>query len=104
MNRQLHHAQMFTNVKQEKKQSILSFETHLSSLESQLTSYTKAQRVTHLFIKLRSKLRATLTNYQNLSTIKKDLLALTCRLKNNMKKFVDVSTIDISRLFDSKSS
>ncbi len=45
--------------------------------------------MTHLFIKLRSKLRAILINYQNLSIIKKRLLILTCRLKINMKKIVD---------------
>jgi hypothetical protein len=75
------------------------FDAFLNNLESQLTLYIEKQRITHLFIKLRSKLRAALTNYQNLLIIKKELLTLTNRLKNNMKK-----TIDAQATFDSRSS
>jgi hypothetical protein len=99
VNRHLHHAQLFSNAKQEKKQSMQAFDAFLSNLESQLTSYIEKQRITHLFIKLRSKLRAALTNYQNLLIIKKKLLILTNRLKNNMKK-----TVDVQATFDSRSS
>ncbi len=60
--------------------------------------------MTHLFIKLRSKLRATLINYQNLSIIKKRLLILTCRLKNNMKKTVDAQATFDNRSNDFKSA
>jgi hypothetical protein len=99
VNRHLHHAQLFSNAKQEEKQSMQAFDAFLSSLESQLTSYIEKQRIIHLFIKLKSKLRAALTNYQNLLIIKKKLLTLTNRLKNNMKKTVDAQTT-----FDSRSS
>jgi hypothetical protein len=74
------------------------FDAFLSNFESQLTSYIEKQRITHLFIKLRSKLRVALKNYQNLLIIKKELLILTNRLKNNMKK-----TIDAQTMFDSRS-
>jgi hypothetical protein len=90
VNRHLHHAQLFSNAKQKKKQSMQAFDAFLNNLESQLTSYIKKQRIIHLFIKLRSKLRAALTYYQNLLIIKKKLLILTNRLKNNMKKTIDV--------------
>jgi hypothetical protein len=99
VNRYLHHAQFFSNAKQEKKQSMQIFNAFLNNLESQLTSYIEKQHIIHLFIKFRSKLRAALTNYQNLFIIKKKLLILTNRLKNNMKK-----TIDVQTTFDSRSS
>ncbi len=99
VNRHFHHAQFFSNAKQEKKQSMQTFDAFLSNFESQLTSYIEKQRIIHLFIKLRSKLRAALTNYQNLLIIEKKLLILTNRLKNNMKK-----TIDAQMTFDSRSS
>ncbi len=104
VNRHLHHAQFFSNAKQEKKQSMQIFDAFLNSLESQLTSYIEKQRITHLFIKLKSKLRAALTNYQNLLIIKKELLTLTNRLKNNMKKTIDAQTTFDSRSFDFKTS
>jgi hypothetical protein len=99
VNRHLHHAQLFSNAKQEKKQSMQAFDAFLNNLENQLTSYIEKQRIIHLFIKFRSKLRAALTNYQNLFIIKKELLILTNRLKNNMKK-----TIDVQTTFDNRSS
>ncbi len=104
VNRHLHHAQLFSNAKQEKKQSMQAFDAFLSNLESQLISYIEKQRITHLFIKLRSKLRAALTNYQNLFIIKKKLLILTNRLKNNMKKTIDAQTTFDSRSSDFKTS
>jgi hypothetical protein len=75
------------------------FDAFLNNLESQLISYIEKQRIIHLFIKLRSKLRVALTNYQNLFIIKKKLLILTNRLKNNIKK-----TIDVQTTFDNRSS
>jgi hypothetical protein len=104
INRHLHHAQFFSNAKQEKKQSMQVFDAFLNSLESQLISYIEKQRITHLFIKFRSKLRAALTNYQNLLIIKKELLILTNRLKNNMKKTIDAQTTFDSRSIDFKTS
>jgi hypothetical protein len=80
------------------------FDAFLSNFESQLTSYIEKQRITHLFIKLRSKLRAALTNYQNLFITKKELLILASRLKNNMKKTVDAQTTFDSRSTDFKTS
>jgi hypothetical protein len=67
-----------------------AFDAFLNNLESQLTLYIEKQRIIHLFIKFRSKLRVALTNYQDLFIIKKKLLILTNRLKNNMKKTIDV--------------
>ncbi len=104
INRHFHHAQLFSNAKQEEKQSMQAFDAFLSNLESQLTLYIEKQRITHLFIKLRSKLRAALTNYQNLFIIKKELLILANRLKNNIKKTVDVQATFDSRSIDFKTS
>ncbi len=104
VNRHFHHAQLFSNAKQEEKQSMQIFDAFLNSFENQLTSYIEKQRIIHLFIKLRSKLRAALTNYQNLLIIKKKLLILTNRLKNNMKKTIDAQTTFDNRSFDFKTS
>ncbi len=104
INRHFHHAQLFSNAKQKKKQSMQAFDAFLSNLESQLTSYIEKQRIIHLFIKLKSKLRAALTNYQNLFIIKKELLTLTNRLKNNMKKTIDAQTTFDNRSSDFKTS
>jgi hypothetical protein len=104
INRHLHHAQLFSNAKQKKKQSMQAFNAFLNNLENQLTSYIEKQRITHLFIKLRSKLRAALTNYQNLFITKKELLISTSSLKNNMKKTIDVQTTFDSRSTDCKTS
>jgi hypothetical protein len=104
INRHLYHAQLFSNAKQEKKQSMQIFDAFLSNLESQLTLYIQKQWIIHLFIKFRSKLRVALTNYQNLLIIKKELLILTNCLKNNMKKTIDVQTTFNSRSTDFKTS
>jgi hypothetical protein len=40
-----------------------AFDVFLNNLESQLISYIEKQRIIHLFIKLKSKLRVMLTNY-----------------------------------------
>jgi hypothetical protein len=80
------------------------FDVFLNNLENQLISYIEKQRIIHLFIKLRSKLRAALTNYQNLFIIKKELLILTNRLKNNMKKTIDVQTTFDNRSINFKTS
>jgi hypothetical protein len=81
-----------------------TFDAFLNNLESQLISYIEKQRIIHLFIKLKSKLRAALTNYQNLFIIKKKLLILTNRLKNNMKKKIDVQTKFDNRSLNFKTS
>jgi hypothetical protein len=69
-----------------------AFNAFLNNVENQLTSYIEKQRIINLFIKFRSKLRVVLTNYQNLFIIKKELLILIIRLKNNMNKTIDVQT------------
>ncbi len=81
-----------------------TFDAFLNNLESQLISYIEKQRITHLFIKFRSKLRVALTNYRNLFITKKKLLILTNRLKNNMKKTVDSQTTFDNRSIDFKTS
>ncbi len=104
INRHFHYVQFFPNAKQEEKQSMRIFDVFLNNLENQLTSYIEKQRIIHLFIKFWSKLRVALTNYQNLFFIKKKLLILTNRLKNNMKKTIDAQTTFDNRLFDFKTS
>jgi hypothetical protein len=104
INRHLHHAQFFSNAKQKKKQSMQIFDVFLNNLENQLISYIEKQRIIHLFIKFRSKLRVALTNYQNLLIIKKELLILTNHLKNNMKKIIDAQTTFDNRSSDFKTS
>jgi hypothetical protein len=104
INRYFHHAQFFSNAKQEEKQSMQAFNAFLNNLESQLILYIEKQRIIHLFIKLWSKLRVALTNYQNLFIIKKELLILTNRLKNNMKKTIDAQTTFDNRSFNFKTS
>jgi hypothetical protein len=99
INHHFHHAQFFSNAKQEKKQSMQAFDAFLNNLKSQLTLYIEKQRIIYVFIKFKSKLRTALTIYQNLLIIKKELLTLTSRLKNNMKK-----TVDAQMTFDSRSS
>ncbi len=69
-----------------------TFDVYFNSFESQLISYIEAQRVTHFFIKLKSKLKSILINYQDLSITKKKLLILICRLKNNQRKTIDVQS------------
>ncbi len=104
VNRHFYHAQVFSNAKQEEKQSMQVFDAFLNNLENQLILYIEKQRIIHLFIKLKSKLRAALTNYQNLFIIKKKLLILTNRLKNNIKKTIDVQTTFDNRSSDFKTS
>jgi hypothetical protein len=104
INHHFHYAQLFSNVKQKKKRSMQVFDVFLNNLESQLISFIEKQRIIHLFIKLKSKLRVALTNYQNLFIIKKKLLILTNRLKKNMKKTIDAQTTFDNRSSDFKTS
>ena len=85
MNCQFHSVQLFNDAKQLKKQLIHAFNAYFSSLKVQLSSYTEKQKRIHFFTKLKSSIKIVLTNYQNLSSIKKNLLSLTARLKNNIK-------------------
>ena len=52
VNRHLHNAQSYMDVKQNSMQSIHSFNIYLAELEAQLAPYTEAQLVTHFFTKL----------------------------------------------------
>ena len=63
-----------------------NFDVYLNILKTHLFSYIKQQRIINLFTKLKLKFRIVLTNYQNLSMIKKNLLSLIVKLKNNMRK------------------
>ena len=68
VNRHLHNAQSYMDVKQNSMQSIHSFNIYLAELEAQLAPYTEAQLVTHFFTKLQLELCKALTNYQDLPT------------------------------------
>jgi hypothetical protein len=94
----------FFRTQRKKKQSMQTFDAFLNNLESQLILYIEKQRTIHLFIKLKSKLRIALTNYQNLLIIKKKLLILTNRLKNNMRKTIDAQTTFDNRSLNFKTS
>ena len=94
MNCQFHFVQLFNDAKQSKKQSIHVFDVYLSSLKVQLSSYMKKQKRIHFFTKLKPSIKIVLTNYQNLSSIKKNLLSLTARLKNNIKMKKKINIIN----------
>ena len=85
MNHQLHSVQLFNDAKQLKEQSIHAFDAYLNSLKIQFSSYMKKQKRIHFFTKLKPSIKIVLTNYQNLFSIKKNLLSLTAHLKNNIK-------------------
>ena len=85
MNHQLYSTQFFNDAKQLKKQFVHAFDTYFNNLKAQLPSYTKKQKRIHFFTKLKPSVKIVLINYQNLFSIKKNLLSLTARLKNNMK-------------------
>ena len=102
INRHFLTAQTFADAMQRDKRSRTSFDAHLNSLKAHLFFYIEVQRIIHLFIKFRSKLRRILTNYQDLFIIKKDLLTLITRLKNNMKR-TSTKTTAITRSVSEKS-
>ena len=85
MNCQFHFVQFFNDAKQLKKQSIHVFDVYFNNLKVQFSSYMEKQKRIHFFTKLKSSIKIVLTNYQNLFSIKKNLLSLTARLKNNIK-------------------
>ena len=92
MNRQLHFAQKFQNVKQDEKQIAQIFNNHLSYLKAQLHSFTKKQRRIIFFIRLKFALRTALTNFQNIFDRKKNLIILAIKLKINIKCYDSVTT------------
>ena len=92
MNRQLHFAQKFQNVKQSEKQIAQIFDSHLSYLKAQLHSFTEKQRRMNFFIRLKFALKAALTNFQNIFDRKKNLIILTIKLKINIKRHDSVTT------------
>ena len=85
MNCQFHSVQLFNDAKQLKKQLIHAFNAYFNSLKIQFLLYMKKQKRIHFFTKLKFSIKIVLTNYQNLFSIKKNLLSLTARLKNNIK-------------------
>ena len=85
MNYQFHFVQFFNDAKQSKKQSIHVFNAYFNNLKIQFLLYMEKQKRIHFFTKLKPLIKIILTNYQNLFSIKKNLLSLTARLKNNIK-------------------
>ena len=104
MNRQLHFAQKFQNVKQSEKQIAQIFDSHLSYLKIQLHSFTKKQRKMNFFIKLKFALRTALTNFQNILDKRKNLIILAIKLKINIKRHDSVTTTFNERLKNFKNA
>ena len=94
INRFFYFAQMFADAKQSKTQLIHSFDVYLKNLKTHMLLYSKSQRVTHFFIKLKSILQIVIINYQDMFIIKQRIIILTVRLKTNMKKKDVVETND----------
>ena len=92
MNRQLHFAQEFQDVRQSEKQTAQIFDNHLNYLKAQLHSFTKKQRRINFFIRLKFALRAALTNFQNIFDRRKNLIILAIKLKINIKRHDSVTT------------
>ena len=92
MNRQLHFAQKFQNVRQSEKQIAQTFDNHLNYLKIQLHSFTKKQRRMNFFIRLKFALKTALTNFQNIFDRKKNLIILAIKLKINIKRHDSVTT------------
>ena len=92
MNRQLHFARKFQNVKQNEKQIAQIFDSYLNYLKIQLHLFTKKQRRINFFIRLKFALKAALTNFQNILNRKKNLIILTIKLKINIKRHDNVTT------------
>ena len=65
---------------------IWTFATHLSTLKHQLSLYSDEHKWTHLFIKLRFKLRVIITNVQSISITWNALINLVAWLKTNLQK------------------
>ena len=85
MNCQFYSVQLFNDAKQLKKQLIHALDAYFNSLKIQFLLYMKKQKRIYFFTKLKPSIKIILTNYQNLFSIKKNLLSLTARLKNNIK-------------------
>ena len=92
MNRQLHFAQKFQNVKQNEKQIAQIFDNHLNYLKIQLHLFTEKQRKINFFFKLKFALKVALTNFQNIFERKKNLMILAIKLKINIKRHDSVTT------------
>lgn len=88
INRSLNTQQRFENTRQLQSQTVQQFSAYLEGVEAQLSyPYSKPQRVTHFFAKMRPELQIQITNIEsNLSKTKAALLALTVRLKVNIQK------------------
>ena len=97
MNRQLHFAQKFQNVKQNEKQIAQIFDNHLNYLKIQLHSFTEEQRRINFFIRLKFVLRIALTNFQNIFDRKKNLIILAIKLKINIQRHDNVTTMFSNR-------
>ena len=98
MNRQLHFAQKFQNVKPNEKQTAQIFDNHLSYLKFQLHSFTEKQRRMNFFIRLKFALKTAMTNFQNIFDKKENLIILAIKLKINIKRHNSVTTTFSDRL------
>ena len=103
MNRQLHFAQKFQNVKRE-KQFAQIFDNHLNHLKIQLHSFTEKQRKMNFFIRLKFALKTALTNFQNIIDKKENLIILAIKLKINIKRYDNVITTFNDRLKNFKNA
>ena len=83
MNRKLYTAQAYTNAKQNSYQSVYSFVVYLNNLKNEFPPFLEVYQIDTLFIRFRPKIYTDIANYQDISIIKEDLIALTTRIENN---------------------
>ena len=83
INYQLHHMQLHQNAKQKSQQSIQTFILYLKNLKTHISFMMKKHHHSILFTKLQSELKIAFINFQILSDIFKNLVALNVRLKQN---------------------
>ena len=86
INHQLHHTQLHQNTRQEPQQSIQAFASYLKNLKAHIPPITKKHCHSTLFMKLQSKLKIALTNFQTLPDTFESLVALNTRLKQNQQQ------------------
>jgi hypothetical protein len=83
VNRSLDVGQSYEDARQKEGESVNSFAMHLSTLESQFyDSYTEAQRIRHLFNKLRNNIREQISLKADVPNNRRDLIAMASRLEN----------------------
>ena len=93
MNCQLYHTQLHQNTKQESQQNIQVFTLYLKNLKIHISFMMKKHCCNILFTKLQSELKIVLINFQTLSDIFENLIALGVRLKQNQQQLSDSITL-----------